>query len=129
VSSAESGSPASVEEVIWGSGCVRSFWIDVRKILNSGMLLAGGMRSCSQNLGFKAVTRKIFQNKDLAAGSERRTSGVGAGWDERRPRMGTVWLFSRARVKVTCHRNSIFACGKLPKNETAGVTPARKGDV
>jgi len=78
VSSAESGSPERVPEAIWGSGYVRSFWIGVRKILNSGKLLAGEMPLCSQNIAFKWVTRKIFWNKELAAGSERRTFGVGA---------------------------------------------------
>ncbi len=95
-------------------GCVRDFWIDVRKILNSGKLLAGDMALCSQNIANRQVTCKIFWNKELAPGSERRTSGVGAGWNWRRPRMRTVWRFLRARVKVTCHRNAVLSCGKLP---------------
>ncbi len=57
--------------------------------------------------------RKIFRNKELAAGSERRTSGVGGSWNESRPRMGTVWLFLRVRVKCRCHRILAFVCGKL----------------
>ena len=102
-----------VAEVICGSGYLRNFWIDVRKILNSGKLRAGYTVSRSQNIGSKRVTRKILRNKELAAGSERRTSGVTASWNKSRPRMGTVWPFSQARVKCRCHRNSVFVCGKL----------------
>ena len=93
---------------------MRDFWIEVRKVLNSDKLLTRDMHLCSQNIGSKCVTRKIFWNNDLAAGSGRPTSGVDASWNESRPRMGTLWLFSRARVKCRCHRNLAFVCGKLP---------------
>ena len=62
-----------------GFGCVRSFWIELRKILNPSELLAWDMALRSQNIGNRAVTRKIFWDKELAAGSARWTFGVGAG--------------------------------------------------
>ena len=42
-------------------------------------------------------------------------------WKESRPRMGTVWRVSRARVKCRCHRIVTFLCGKPPESRTLRV--------
>jgi len=95
-----------------GFGDLGVFRIDPRKILVPGKLLAADIRLSAQNIDGQGVTHKIFQRKHLARRREARPPRVGSDGDWRRPRMGTVWLFWRARVKVTCHRNLVFRCEK-----------------